>query len=88
MNLELTIVDLVGFGFSEDYILNMDVESFDVLVQRVLEVQVCHKVETLWSRFLAAQGTKKGVQSMAEALDPRKLSRRKDPKDGSRSRRT
>ena len=87
-NLELTIVDLVGYGFSEDFVLNMDVESFDILVERVLVVRFSAKIESLWSNFAASQADKKSVKALAKELDPRKaIAKGRLERDG-RSRRS
>lgn len=84
----MTICEVINFGFSEQYVLDMDVESFDVLVERVLVVRSSSKIEALWRDFVSSQGDKKSVKAMAKNLDPRKIIAQGRQQGDGRSRRS
>lgn len=80
------MVELVGWGFDLDYVLDLDVESFDILVERMIEVRASYRIQNLWSRFAGAQGTKQSIQKMAASMNPQsrgaKTKRQPDLKKG------
>lgn len=49
----------------------MDVESFDVLVDRYLTVNGHLRTERLYTAFVGAQGNNKAVKKMAKGFDPK-----------------
>lgn len=70
MDLELSFVELVSMGFGAEYLLDLDVESFDILVSRATEVKKASRFFTFQSRLISAQGDQKGIKAFQKALTP------------------
>jgi len=71
-------VQLVRFGFSVEYLLDLDIESFDILVGYVLKMSAVERVEDLWTSFVSAQGDQKSVKKFAAELAPKKKGKKTD----------
>lgn len=65
-------MQLVRFGFDINYVLDLDIESFDILVGYVLDMAAVERVEDLWTNFVATQGDKQSVKRFAQEFSPRK----------------
>lgn len=77
MRLQDWIVELVQAGFNLDYVLNLPLPNLNSLIESVLRVRYRDKHEDLWSGFVAAQGTQKGVKERAKGFS--KLAGEKPP---------
>jgi hypothetical protein len=56
------VVQLVGHGFDLDFLLDIDLLSFDAIVASYTRTTVSNKVESAWTSMLAAQGTSKDMK--------------------------
>lgn len=52
--------------------MDLDILSFDALVQRVVEFKTMKKIDRVWERFISSQGSQKNVQKYTKALLPEK----------------
>lgn len=70
----MAVIQLVGYGFTLNEILSIDVLSFDALVHLTSKMQALEKVANLRLHFVAAQGNHKSVSKLESSLLPKKVS--------------
>lgn len=54
---------LVGHGFSLDYLLDIDLISFDCIVSSYTRISASDKIESAWTGMLSAQGGHKEMKA-------------------------
>ena len=69
-SLELSILELVGFGHDIEYVLNMDLLSYDALVDKTLYVRATHLQRDVQLNFVSSQGDNRSVKKTLAALSP------------------
>lgn len=61
------VTELLGWGFTEERILDFDLPSFFSACESVSRVQARNKIETAWGAMIAAQGSGEGMKKFLES---------------------
>lgn len=69
-SLELSILELVEFGHDIEYVLDLDLLSYDALVEKTIYVRSSHLQRNVQLDFVASQGDHKAVKKTLAALSP------------------
>lgn len=84
LELQENIAFCVTKGFAIDWLLELDLASFDALTSTVLRMVYAERMEESWSRMIAAQATSKKMKGFLEPYREfvKRHNFRNRPKDG------